>query len=237
MRTLKISSLVSVALGSLALAACGSSAGGAGKGVASINNGTGNNSAKGATSTTLSVQDLESKYLAYAKCMRGKGAYYPDPQFDSSGRPTRGGNDNGTVPTGKGFTRETPQYDAARTACQSLRPQFAPRTPAERAQNQKSILAFAKCMRGKGVNFPDPQFDATTGRPIFGNAGGATIATGRGGGRGGFGQIFDNADPKTKAASTACRSQLGGGFGGGGPGGPGGPGGGNGGGSRPAGNG
>lgn len=203
--------------GALVLSACGGGSSGSAAGkVASL--------AGGATATTtaakVTLAQYQSAMLKYAACMRKNGVNMPDPQFDSSGRPTFGGDRPGS--TGGQSLRSSPNFDKARTACNSIRQSvqsYFALTPAQQAQQQKALLAFAACMRSKGVNFPDPQFDAN-GRPQFGGT------TGRG--------VFDKlrTDPKFQAASQTCRSQAGGtglgfgrGFGGGGfGGGPGGAG-------------
>ena len=208
------SSVAAFALaGVLVLGACGgggaSSAGGK---VASL--------AGGATPTTsaakVTVAQYQSAMLKYAACMRKNGVNMPDPQFNSSGRATFGGDRPGS--TGGQSLRSNPNFDKAQTACRSIRQSvqsFFALTPAQQAQQQKALLAFAACMRSKGVNFPDPQFDAN-GRPQFGGS------TGR--------DVFDKLrnDPKFQAASQTCRTQAGvtgrgfgfggggGGFGGGG---------------------
>ena len=200
-------------IGVLVLGACGGGGSSSATGkVASL--------AGGATPTTsgakVTLAQYQSAMLNYAACMRKNGVNMPDPQFDSSGRATFGGDRPGS--TGGQSLRGNPNFDKARTACRSIRQSvqsfFAP-TPAQQAQQQKALLAFAACMRSKGVNFPDPQFDAN-GRPKFGGS------TGR--------DVFDKLrnDPKYQAASGTCRTQagltgrgLGGGrgFGGGGGGG------------------
>jgi hypothetical protein len=108
--------------------------------------------------------------------------------------------------------RNNPNFDKARTACQSKRPDFGSqfqRTPAEQAAMRKNLLKFAKCMRSKGVDFPDPTFDAN-GRPQFTRDGAPGGAQGQ-----------NRDDPAFQSAADACRQQIGGNFGGprGGPGG------------------
>jgi hypothetical protein len=202
----RLSVAVLVLVGVLVLGACGGGASSAAGKVASL--------AGGATPTTSGAKVTQAQYqsamLAYAACMRKNGVNMPDPQFDSSGRATFGGDRPGS--TGGQSLRSNPNFDRARTACRSIRQSvqsFFALTPAQQAVQQKALLAFAACMRSKGVNFPDPQFDAN-GRPQFGGS------TGR--------NAFDKLrnDPKYQAASGTCRTQagvtggLGRGFGGGG---------------------
>lgn len=193
----------------LGAAACGGGGSGGG-GVASLSNSGGNASGQGSKSAT-GTQDFRKQMLAYAQCMRDNGVDFPDPQFDANGRPQF--NRNGG---GQNFDslRNDPNFDKARQACQSKRPDFGgqfQQTPQQQAEMRKNLLAFAKCMRDHGVNFPDPTFDAN-GRPQFDrNANG--------------GDVFDRNDPTVTKAREACQQQVGGAFGRGGPGGFGSPGG------------
>jgi hypothetical protein len=169
-----------------------------------------NSSASGSTrKSSVSPAEFRKQLLAYAQCMRDNGMTdYPDPQFDANGRP-QFNRSNGQA---FGDLRNNPNFDKARTACQSKRPDFGSqfqRTPAEQAAMRKNLLKFAKCMRSKGVDFPDPTFDAN-GRPQFTRDGAPGGAQGQNG-----------DDPAFRSAADACRQQIGGNFGGprGGPGG------------------
>lgn len=209
-----------VALLVLAAAACGSSsAKAAGDNVASLSKNGSSSSGGAQKSTAVSPAEFRKQSLAYAQCMRDNGVTeYPDPQFDTNGNPQFNRGD------GQGFDdlRNSPNFDTARTACESKRPDFGSqfqRTPAEQAAMRKNLLKFAKCMRSKGVDFPDPTFDAN-GRPQFTRDGAPGGAQGQ-----------NRQDPTSQAASQACRQQIGGNLGrgpggGGGPGFGGGPGGG-----------
>lgn len=203
---------VVVALG-LTAAACGSDTKAADNGVASLakNSGASSKTATGAAGS-VSPAEFRKQLLAYAQCMRDNGVTaYPDPQFDANGNPQFNRGD------GQGFDalRNSPNFDKARTACESKRPDFGAqfqRTPAEQAALRKNLLKFAKCMRSKGVDFPDPTFDAN-GRPQF------TRDLGAGGAQG-----QNRDDPTFRTNAQACRQQVGGnlgrgpggGFGGGG---------------------
>jgi len=191
-----------VVIATVALAACGGSS--SKRGVASLSGS--NASAQSSGSSKTSPAEFRSQLLAYAKCMRDNGVSYPDPTFDANGNPSfnRGATGGG----GGGFDqlRNSPNFDKARTACQSKRPNFAgqfQRTPAEQAALRKNLLKFAACMRSKGVKYPDPTFDAN-GRPRFGT------------GTGGDFRDQNRNDPQFQSASTACRQQVGGQLGGGG---------------------
>jgi hypothetical protein len=206
--------LCGVALaGAVALAGCGGAGGASGNKVASLS---GN---QNVTTTTLSKTDLETAALNYAKCMRAHGVNIPDPQFDSNGRPifNRGGSGtggtgstNGGQGGGRGFFfgpgdrngEANPQnstFQKARQACQKYADAFRSAfqlNPQQQAQLQKNLLAFAKCMRENGVDFPDPTFDSN-GRPQFGAGGNSSLR-----------QTLQSAVGQ-KALQT-CRSKVGG---------------------------
>ena len=198
---IRLTSLVAVL--ALGAAACGGSNSKASGNVASISN-NGNSSASGSAnkSTAVSPAEFRKQLLAYAQCMRDNGVTaYPDPQFDANGNPQFNRGNGSTFDS----LRNSPNFDKARTACQSKRPDFGAqfqRTPAEQAAARKALLKFAKCMRGKGVNFPDPTFDAN-GRPQFTRDGAPGGAQGQ-----------NRDDPKFQAAAQTCRQQVGGNFGG-----------------------
>ena len=178
------------------LAACGG--GSSSKGVASLSGNSSSQASGSSGQKGTSAADFRKQMLAYAQCMRDNGVDFPDPTFDSNGRPEFNRSN------GQGFDqlRNSPNFDKARTACQSKRPDFAgqfQRTPAEMAQLRKNLLKYAACMRGKGINFPDPTFDAN-GRPQFGQGDG-----------GGFRDQNRN-DPTFQAAAQACRQSVGGQF-------------------------
>jgi hypothetical protein len=190
------------------LAACGGG-GSSSKGVASLS---GNSSSQAAGSSQqqqrTSPAEFRKQLLAFAQCMRDNGADFPDPTFDSNGRPQFNRSN------GEAFDqlRNSPNFEKAQQACASKRPNFAgqfQRTPAELAQLRKNLLKYAACMRSKGINFPDPTFDSS-GRPEFGQGNGP-----------GFRDQNRN-DPQFQSAAQACRQQVGGQFGRGGFGGPGG---------------
>jgi hypothetical protein len=113
---------------------------------------------------------------AYSACMRNHGVgNFPDP-------------DSNNVMKMEGVDRNSPTFQAAARACRSLAPTPAP--PAQQAQEQAQMLAFAKCMRTHGVpTFPDPQIENGVVH--------MQVA----------GQIDPNS-PIVKAAIEACRSKF-----------------------------
>jgi len=130
-------------------------------------------------------QDPQDAMLAYAKCMRDNGVDFPDPQpiSGSGGSPQ-------LVPIDIG----SPVFEKAEKACASKLPAFGQSDPAANQQFQDQMLAYAKCMRDHGIDFPDPKFDSS--------GGGSAV------------QIGGNVDPNAPAfqeAQKACGSNLPGG--------------------------
>ena len=90
-----------------------------------------------------------SKAVAYSACMRAHGVVkYPDP--------TGTGQIAKESPAQLGVSG--PRYETAARACQNLAPVTSQgRAQSEVRQEWSGMLAFARCMRAKGVpNWPDP---------------------------------------------------------------------------------
>jgi hypothetical protein len=130
------------------------------------------------------------KILKFAQCMRAHGVHnFPDPTQTGNGASlsVSGSADNGLDPN-------SPQFQSAQQACQSLLPQGGPGGPAS-PQERQQALAFSQCMRSHGVpNFPDPQFN--------GNRVGIRISPGMG---------LDPSSPTFQQAQQACQSKMPGG--------------------------
>jgi hypothetical protein len=73
--------------------------------------------------------------------------------------------------------------------------------PAQQARMQDAFFAYARCMRGKGVNMPDPK---VTSRGVEMRIQGGPASASSGGGPGGPGP----ESPVFKAADTACHHFL-----------------------------
>lgn len=201
--------LTILVVGAVTLGAC--SGGSNGKGAVASLSGNSAQRSRGQTSKQ-SASSLRAQLLTYAKCMRDNGVDFPDPQFDSNGRPQFNRQGGGAFAD----LRNSPDFAKARTACASKRPDFAGQfqlTPEQQAQARTNLLKFAKCMRGKGIDFPDPTFDAN-GRPQFSRDGAPGGAQGQ-----------NRDDATSRAARQACQQEVGGagGFGFGGRRGAGGP--------------
>jgi hypothetical protein len=174
--------LLAAAVAALALGACGSSDSGDGSG------------AKGATGRDKAFEGA----LRFSQCMREHGIDMPDPQ--------RVGKGGIRLSGGKGLNPNDPKMKAAQSACQKYMQIGGGETvdPARRAKLQEAALSYARCMRGQGVDMPDPK--------LAGN-GGLTFQVGPGGpkssGNGPKGLGANPDSPKFKSADKACHHLLG----------------------------
>jgi hypothetical protein len=170
------------------LSACTGGAGSS-NGVATLNSA--DPAASAAPSASLNPQDA---LLAYARCMREHGIDMPDPQFDDT-------NGKFQVQIGTGGSKPTDKQkvDAAQQACQHFMEgvAFGPGGGQIDQETQDKLLAFSRCMREHGIDFPDPQFDDGGRVMIGGNRNSAPA--------------FDPNSQKFKDAQEACRSLLPGG--------------------------
>jgi hypothetical protein len=172
----------------LLFAAC-SSAGPSTRGVASLpSTGAGAAAQAGATPTP-NASDQYAQILAYSQCMRAHGITdFPDPQAGAGG----GYGLQIRVRPGSDLDPNSPKFQTAQTACQSLMP--APKTgqAGNQEANKQKALAFSQCMRAHGVtNFPDPQFNSDGGVTLGGPSSG-----------------IDPNSPAFQAAQQACQSLL-----------------------------
>jgi hypothetical protein len=137
--------------------------------------------------------------LKFSKCMREHGIDMPDPQRVGKG---------GIKLSGGKVKFNDPKMKSAQSACQKYMQIGGGETidPAKRAKLQEAALSYARCMRGQGVDMPDPKL----------SGGGLTFQAGPGSGpkssngtgpRGGLGVNPDS--PKFKAADKACNHFLG----------------------------
>src|SRR5438067_5305919 len=84
----------------------------------------------------------------FSACMRKHGVTnFPDPSSQGVI----------SIHSGMGIDPQSPAFQSARSACAKLLPNGGQPTPAQIAQRQQQMLAFAKCMRAHGIkDFPDP---------------------------------------------------------------------------------
>jgi hypothetical protein len=140
----------------VALAAgCGGSDASDEQGVAQID--TGGSDSDGAKSGDGGDQK-DRKEVAYewAKCMRKEGVPVADPDA------------NGMLTITPGTSRaqvDADDFDAAREKCGDPAElgMLPEPTEAESKQMQEGLLAFAKCMRERGIEIPDPEFSEGRG--------------------------------------------------------------------------
>jgi hypothetical protein len=92
-----------------------------------------------------------SKAMKFSECMRDKGVReFPDP--DASGQLTIDG-----VLNGSSLDSSTPVWKAAIGACKDLQPSGFTGEGKVSAEQQRTRLRFAQCIRENGVkDFPDP---------------------------------------------------------------------------------
>jgi hypothetical protein len=134
-----------IAVGSLALAACGSS---------SNNPGT-------TTGSSASPHGIADAVYRYAACMRAHGVpNFPDPHVSVSNNGS-GGTAVAVQIGGGGINPKSPAVRAAGKDCGKILPgpggQSAAQLAAQQHTREVDMLSFGQCMRGRGIaNFPDP---------------------------------------------------------------------------------
>ena len=132
--------------------------------------------------------------VKFAACKRAHGMpNFPDP------------NSQGAIQIGSssGIDPNSPKFQAAQQACQTVLPNGGHATPAQVAQAQQHALAFSACMRRHELpDFPDPTFS--------GGGVGLRIKIG-----GGPGSDLNPNSATFKAAQKACQGNLPGAVGGG----------------------
>jgi hypothetical protein len=176
-----------LALAAILLAGCGDSGG---SGVARADDaGADSTATTGGASTTAASSDPEQAQLDFARCMREQGLDFPDPQPDANG------NLRFQIPAGGAGGREA--FRAAGEKCQKYLQAAGGGLPdPDDPEFQDAQLEFARCMRGEGLDFPDPT-------PGQGPGQGAAIR-------------IDQDDPAVQAAFDKCAPAIQGTFGRGG---------------------
>jgi hypothetical protein len=137
----------------LVLTACGGG-GGDSNGVASLNDNAGQttaNGSQGSNGGSVSEREREQAQLDYARCMREHGVDFPDPV-----------NGRFEVKTEK---RDMRKLEEAERACRHILRDVAPPPLSEEqeAEMREAALDFARCMRERGIDMPDPTFPAGGG--------------------------------------------------------------------------
>lgn len=123
---------LATALAALTLAACGGAGG------------------DDAATKASSAQDKAlDGALKFARCMRGEGIDFPDPQKGTNGLVKVGGPRQNP---------ENPRNRAAADKCgKYLQNGGDAPDPAQQAKFQDAFVKYARCMRAAGVNVPDPK--------------------------------------------------------------------------------
>lgn len=127
----------------------------------------------------------EAALLAFTQCMRDKGiANMPDPTVDSKG--------NVRIQRPPGDQHDDPakheRFATARDACaESLEGVTQGFGHADNAEAQDQLLQLAQCLRGRGVDVPDPDFSE---------------------GHRSFGDSIDRSDPTVQEALGACQQEV-----------------------------
>jgi hypothetical protein len=181
-RTLALLSFAVAA--ALLLAACGASPAADDGGVASLDDGEGTASEAVASE---SPTDPEEAVLEYVECLRGEGVDVPDPQINADGEVGLriggpGGDDQDPI--------DPEEFEAAREVCGDP-PQLGGGnfSPEDQAALQDAALQFAQCMRDRGYDVPDPEFEGQGGVIFRGRAG------------------LDSDDPEQRQAAEECQEQ------------------------------
>lgn len=179
----RLGPMLAVGTCALVLAACGGgdAASSSGEGAS----GGGSSGTRGGAEQDQVSQRQEAA-LKFARCMREQGIDFPDPVV------TEGGLTRIEGPRGD------PNDPAIRRAEEKCRPILAEGGPApteeERREADENLLRFARCMRERGIDLPDPQDGAMMIGPDVG---------------------IDPDDPAFQRAQKACRDEIPGLFGGG----------------------
>ncbi|RPK60860.1 hypothetical protein EES43_16545 [Streptomyces sp. ADI96-02] len=101
---------------------------------------------KGAGSASDTEKTAEDQALEHRKCLREQGLNVPEPK--------PGSKEMSTI-DGGGKTKA--EMEKAFKTCQDKSPNGGPK---ELSQAEKDkMLAFARCMREKGIDMPDPKFE------------------------------------------------------------------------------
>jgi hypothetical protein len=98
--------------------------------------------------------------LKFSKCMREHGVDFPDPKRVGNGGISIGGPTGGPSKARVKRGVPDPKMRTAEAACRKyLEAGGGGKTmdPAQQARLQDAFFAYARCMRGKGVNMPDPK--------------------------------------------------------------------------------
>jgi hypothetical protein len=136
-----------------------------------------------ASSGSSSRESFREAQLAFAKCMRENGVDIPDPKPGQRGFQV----------IGPGPGEDSAKSREALEKCQKHLDSFEPPelTKEQQAALRDNALAQSRCMRSKGIDIPDPQFDSR---------GRVTIRPPKN---------VNPMDPKVRDAFEECRREVG----------------------------
>jgi hypothetical protein len=105
----------------------------------------------GSTNTTSKAAARDAQ-VKFSQCMREHGVKnFPDPDANGGILVEAG--------PGTGLDPQSPTFKSAQQACKKYQPKTSGTFDPKRAQQMEAqALAFARCMRAHGVDFPDPKF-------------------------------------------------------------------------------
>lgn len=141
----------------------------------------------GGAATRSPEASVEAALLAFARCMRDQGiTAMPDPTVDSEG------NVQIQRPPGGHGSGAHDAFEAARDKCgKYLRGVTQGYSHSDVSKTQDQLLRLARCMRGRGVTVPDPDFSGGGHDP------GAK-----------FRAAINGSDPSVQRALRACQQQV-----------------------------
>jgi hypothetical protein len=177
--------ILAAVAGALTLGACGGS----------------NNNNNGGLAGAGGVDKAFEGALKFSKCMRQHGVDMPDPKRVGNGGISIGGPSGGPGKARFAPGSPDPKMKAAQAACQKYMDlgHGGPKMdPAQQARMQDAFFAYARCMRSKGVNMPDPK---VTGNGVQMQVQGGNSTFGSGSGP-------PPESPAFKAADSACHHFL-----------------------------
>jgi hypothetical protein len=149
--------------------------------------GSDDDSADAASSPEQAREQFQEARLDFSRCMRENGVDMPDPQPGAGGGMVMRGGPGGDFDPGSS------EFRAAEEECRKHLEGVEPpeMDPARQEEFQEAALAFARCMRGEGIDMPDPQVDGGRMRMRIGPGSG-----------------FDRDDPALQAAHEKCQGEL-----------------------------
>jgi hypothetical protein len=180
--------------------------------VASLGTGDTETTTDGTATESTAPSDPEEAALAFAECMREHGVDMPDPKVGDDGEVAI------NIGGGAAEMEEDVDIEAAHEACNPLMENARGDMdidPEQQAEMQQQMLDYAECMRGEGIDMPDPTFSSDGGAMIV-----TGEATGPPGSDGEQPEVVGSddsqsppreftEDPEFEAADEKCAAEVG----------------------------